>query len=126
MRVAVRLLLCPLVMAGCAGKPSAPPPFATTYVSPGGNTLAAAPTSADGTLDTKALAVAKRAGYTLVNTNGEVLYCRTDLKIGTHIQRSTDTTCLTAQEMTERQDRTRQSLQQFHPSHLCGGTAGGC
>jgi hypothetical protein len=106
-------------LTGCAGKPSAPPPLATTYVSASGNPLAAAPTRADGTLDAKALAEAKKAGYTLVNTNGELLYCRTDMKLGTHIQRNSDTTCLTAQQMIQIHEQTRHSLEQFVPSHVC-------
>jgi hypothetical protein len=43
------------------------------------------------------------------------------MKLGTHIQRNSDTTCLTAQEMIERHEQTRQTLQQFVPYHLCGG-----
>src|ERR1700722_18733512 len=121
MQITIGLLMCSLIMAGCAGKPSAPPPLPTTYVSASGKPLAAAPTRADGTLDPQALAEAKKAGYKLVNTNGELLYCRTDMKLGTHIQRNSETVCLTAQEMIEMHEQTRHSLQQFVPFHLCGG-----
>jgi hypothetical protein len=117
MRLLFALLACGLVL-GCAARPPAPP-LATTYVSPAGAPLAAAPMRADGTLDAKALEAAKKAGYRLVNTDGKLLYCRTDTRLGTHIQRNGDTTCLTAQEMTEIQDRTRLNLYQFQPSHLC-------
>jgi hypothetical protein len=114
--------MCSLAIAGCAGKPSAPASPATTYVSTTGEQLQAAPTRADGTLDPKLLAEAKKAGYSLVNTNGELLYCRTDVKLGTHIRKNTDTVCLTAQEMIAMHEQTRQSLDKFVPSHLCGGT----
>jgi hypothetical protein len=117
----VCLLVCTLAMAACAGKPSAAPPAATTYISPGGKPLAAAPLRADGTLDPKTLAAAKSAGYTLVNTHGELLYCRTDMKLGTHIQRNSDTTCFTQQEMTQLHEMTRQQLNLIVPYHTCGG-----
>jgi hypothetical protein len=124
MRQPFVLTICGLVL-GCAARPPAPL-LATTYVSPVGERLAAAPIRADGTLDAKALEAAKKAGYRLVNTEGQLLYCRTDTKLGTHIQRNGDTTCLTAQEMTDMQDRTRLNLYQFQPSHSCSTGAPGC
>ena len=122
MRVPLGLVMCALGIAGCAGKPSAPEP-ATTYVSTKGELLQAAPTRADGTLDPKILAEAKKAGYSLVNTNGELLYCRTDVKLGTHIRKNTDTVCLTAQEMIAMHEATRQTLEKFQPYRICGGAA---
>jgi hypothetical protein len=100
------VLIGPLVVAGCADKPSAP----TTYVSTDGRLLQAMPTRANGTLDPKLLAEARKAGYSLVNTDGRLLYCRTDIKLGTHIRKDTDTVCLTAQEMREMSDQTRKTL----------------
>jgi hypothetical protein len=123
MRIPLSLAMCALVIAGCAGEPSTPPPPATSYVSPNGAQLQAAPTRADGTLDPKQLAEAKKAGYSLVNTNGEVLYCRTDVKLGTHIRKNTDTVCLTAQQMIAMHEQTRQSLEKFVPSRVCSGSA---
>jgi hypothetical protein len=123
MRPPFVLITCGLIL-GCAARPPAPP-LATRYVSPSGSTLAAAPRRADGTLDAKAVEAAQKAGYRLVNTDGKLLYCRTDTKIGTRIQRNTDTTCLTAQEMTEIQDRTRLNLYQFQPSHTCSTSGQG-
>jgi hypothetical protein len=108
-------MMCSLVMAGCAGKPSVP----TTYVSARGTPLAAAPMRADGTLDTQKLAEAKRAGgYSLVNENGKSLYCRTDVRVGSHVRKNTDTLCLTAQEMIDLHERTRRSLEQIVPFHM--------
>jgi hypothetical protein len=108
-----------LILVGCAGKVSAPPPAATTYLSARGEQLAAAPTRADGSLDPQQLAEAKKAGYSLVNTNGELLYCRTDIKVGTHIRKNTDTVCLTAQQMSAMHEQSRRSLEQFAPSRTC-------
>jgi hypothetical protein len=119
MRIPVGLLVGSLFIVGCAGKPSAPAPVATTYVSASGNLAAAAPLRADGTLDAEKLAAAKKEGYSLVNTNGELLYCRTDVKVGSHIRKNTDTVCLTAQEMNAIHEQTRHSLEQFQPSHMC-------
>jgi hypothetical protein len=109
------LMAAGLIIAGCAGQQSAPPVVAsTTYVSASGESLATAPVRADGTLDAKRLADAKRAGYTLVNTNGEVLYCRTDTKIGTRIQKNSDTTCLTGAQIDAQQTANRNALQNLH------------
>jgi hypothetical protein len=122
MPIPVRLVIYSLLIAGCAGKPSALPPLSTTYVSASGKALDAAPARADGTLDTEKLAEAKKAGgYSLVNENGKVLYCRTDVKVGSHIRKNTDTLCLTAEQMIEIHEQTRHSLEQFVPYRLCGG-----
>ena len=108
------------LITGCAQR-SAGPPLATTYVSATGQPLATAPIRADGTVDAEKLAEAKKAGYSLVNTHGQLLYCRTEVKVGTHIPRNTDTVCLTAQEMDEIREQTRHTLEQFAPWHMCGG-----
>jgi hypothetical protein len=102
-----------LVTAGCAGQQAAPLPVAasTTYISATGETLSTAPVRADGTLDAKRLADAKRAGYTLVDTNGEKLYCRTEAKIGSRIPKNTDTTCLTAAQLDAQQAANRNTFQ---------------
>jgi hypothetical protein len=107
------LIAAGLIVAGCAAQQAAPPPAATstTYISATGETLAAAPVRADGTLDAKRLADAKRAGYTLVNTNGETLYCRTEAKIGSRIPKNTDTTCLTTAQLDAQQAANRNTFQ---------------
>ena len=118
MRMLSIVLICSSLMTGCAGNPIAPP-VPTSYVSPGGRPLAALPTRADGTIDPKILADAKSAGYSLVNTKGRLLYCRTDVKLGTHIRKDTDTVCLTEQEMIAMHEQTRHSLEHFVPSRSC-------
>lgn len=119
MKSAIGLLVCVAIMSSCADKHEMPALPATTYISASGEPLAAARVRADGTLDPKLLAEAKKAGYSLVNTNGQLLYCRTDIKLGTHIRKDSDTVCFTAQEMNAMQEQTRKTLEQFHPSHSC-------
>jgi hypothetical protein len=111
------LMVGALLIAGCAGQQSAPPATpATTYVSASGQPLAAAPVNADGTLDAKKVADAKKAGYSLVNTNGEQLYCKTEVPVGTRIRKNTDTTCLTQAEMDAMEAQMRNSLQSLPQS----------
>jgi len=100
----VRIQFCigVLALAGCAGQPSSPPP------TPAPADRVVAVTSQDD-LDAKRLADAKKQGYKLVNNNGETLYCRTDLKTGSHV--ITQTTCLTAAQLDALHDQTRQSMQ---------------
>jgi hypothetical protein len=106
------LIVGALFIAGCAGQQSSPPPAPTTaYVSASGQPLAAVPTNADGTIDAKKLADAKKAGYSVVNTNGEKLYCKTEVPVGTHIHKNTDTTCLTQAQMDAREAAMRNALQ---------------
>ena len=62
----------------------------------------------EGDIDAKRIADAKRQGYTLVNTNGEALFCRSDFKTGSHVERNT--TCLTAAELDTLHDSTRAAL----------------
>ena len=119
MRVLFVVFVGSSVVAACAGKPSAPPRVSTTYVSPTGGPLAALPTRADETIDPKILADAKNAGYSLVNTKGQLLYCRTDVKLGTHIRKNTDTVCLTEQELIAMHEQTRNTLEQFVPHRTC-------
>jgi hypothetical protein len=107
MRAAV-LIVGGLVIAGCAGQPANPPASApaTRYVTATGD---AQKTMSEGDIDAKRLAEAKKQGYSLVNTNGEILYCRNDLKTGSHIERNT--VCLTQTELDDLHNQTRQALQ---------------
>jgi hypothetical protein len=110
MHVKLLLWIGVLAVAACVGQPSSPPPTSTSYLTPTGQT----PTSVSkADIDEKRLADAKKRGYTLVNTDGETLYCRTDFKTGSHVQKNT--TCLTAQELDALHDQTRQGLQSLKP-----------
>ena len=113
------LLACALSLAGCASEPATVPPTAPAAAPPAAP--AAAPGTAaangqpqqppsDGELQKQRLADALKRGYKLVNTNGEELYCRSDLATASHIQKNT--VCLTARQLDEIHLRNQQSLEQ--------------
>ncbi len=100
-----------LVVAACAGQPdtanTAPP--RTAVVAPASqtatNTQALMP---DGTINPKIMQDAKRRGYTVVNEDGKLLFCRSDTKTGSLVQK--ETSCLTADELATLHDRTQLGL----------------
>jgi hypothetical protein len=96
-------------------------PVATQYVSPTGQKLAQMPTSGDAMSDEKRIADARKAGYKLVNTNGEELFCRTDPKIGSRVQK--ETTCLTAKQLDDMHDQLRLGLSKL-PGQAAPNVAG--
>jgi hypothetical protein len=51
----------------------------------------------------------KKAGYKLVNEDGQQLYCREDLKTGSHLQKTR--TCLTERELAALKDNTRREIE---------------
>jgi hypothetical protein len=102
----ITILVGALIMGGCAGQPNTTEAPPTRYVGASGQTQ---PTASEADLDAKRIAQAKKQGYTLVNTNGEELFCRSDFKTGSHVERNT--TCLTASELDALHDQTRQALQ---------------
>ena len=48
-------------------------------------------------------------GYKMVTTNGETLYCATDLKTGSHLVH--DNTCLTERQIINLREETQRRLQ---------------
>ena len=115
--MAVRTLLGTAILMGCAGQPGAPAPTQPTqYVSADLKPLSEIqPTSPDDQMTAKRLVEAKKAGFTVVNKDGEVLYCKTELRTGSHAVR--DTTCLTAQQIDDMHERTRADLQNYLKSN---------
>jgi hypothetical protein len=89
------LLVIMLVAAGCAGQ-SREPEAPTQYVSSTGQPLERMPTNPDGKIDAKLLAAIKQAGFKIVNTDGQVVYCKAEAKLGSRVR--SETTCLTARE----------------------------
>jgi hypothetical protein len=89
------MLVMMVVAAGCAGQSRAPD-APTQYVSSTGQPLERMWTNPDGTIDAKLLADIKKAGYKIVNTNGQVVYCKAEAKLGSRVR--SETTCLTARE----------------------------
>jgi len=100
----VTLLLTSLMIAACASQPTGTAP----------SRLSAAPASApeqsasQADVERTRLAEAIKRGYKVVNSNGEVLYCRSDWATGSHIQKNT--VCLTGQDLDELHNRNDQLL----------------
>jgi hypothetical protein len=117
-------------VAGCAGHPSIPagamPVAASSQVAVAGQpAAAAAPADAKGTrqvaVDASNVADVQAAGYKIVNKDGEKLYCRKDPITGSRVQ--FQTTCLTAQELYDKQHQTQNAMSlitnQQTPIHQC-------
>jgi hypothetical protein len=99
------LLIAMVVGAGCAAQPPEPP---TRYFSSTGQPLERMPTNRDGTIDAKLLADVKQAGYSIVNTKGQVLYCKSEAKLGSRVR--SETTCLTARDFQMLHDNLQMSM----------------
>ena len=103
---------CALIMAACAGQPTTPtapgtaPP--TTVVAKASQKPPAGLVGADGKINAEALANARKMGFTPVSENGQVLYCRTDLKTGSHLAR--ETICMTLDEFEKLREQTNQTM----------------
>ena len=98
-----------LLIIGCAGEPMPHATAATTIlakVPP--KPPAVNPIRADGKIDTEALANAKKLGFTPVDKEGQVLYCRNDLKTGSRVER--ETVCLTSAQIDDLREKTKQSM----------------
>jgi hypothetical protein len=114
MRIAITSSL--LIIAGCAGQPSAPPaPAAPPTRIVSNAPVVATPASTTGTSSadatTKAVIDAKRRGYTVVNENGVTMYCHKDARTGSHL--ANETTCMTEKEMQDLREATQRGLQNF-------------
>jgi hypothetical protein len=96
-----------LIMAGCAATPR---PAATPAAAPA--VAAPAVTSHVVTVDkltADQIVQLQRQGYKLVTTNGERLFCSSEPKTGSRVQR--DDVCKTEREMVMLRERTRSGLQ---------------
>ena len=101
-----RFGVCILVatLAGCAGQPehpaaAAPQPVVAT---------AKAPVTRQVPVDASNVAEVQRAGYKVVNKDGEKLYCRSDNPTGSRVR--TVTTCLTEQELFDQMHETQNAM----------------
>jgi hypothetical protein len=83
-----------VLLAGCATKSSEPPPV-THQVK----------------VDASNVEAVQRAGYKVVNKDGQKVYCRTDMITGSHVR--TKTTCLTEQELYDQMQQMKQSMDGF-------------
>jgi hypothetical protein len=79
------------MLSGCASKPAATPPV----------TRQVAVTTAN-------VEDVQKAGYKIVNKDGQKVYCRTDHITGSHVR--TRTQCLTEQELYDQMQNTQQTM----------------
>jgi hypothetical protein len=108
------IVLSALAIAACTSTQKAPPQTATTYVnSATGATVTQVdvPVTDSGDVDTKRLEQAKKDGYQVVNKDGETLFCRSEMKTGSHVQK--ETTCLTAKQLDAMHEQTRIGVQSY-------------
>lgn len=87
------------LVSGCATKPAAPP---VTRQAP---------------VTTANVEDVQKAGYKIVNKDGQKVYCRTDLITGSHVR--TRTQCLTEQELYDQMQETRHTMEDY-ASHSPG------
>lgn len=83
-------LIATAALAACAGQPKQPPVTRQVPV------------------DASNVAEVQRAGYKIVNKDGEKLYCRTDPITGSRVQ--TRTQCLTEQELFDQMNQTQNTM----------------
>ena len=113
-----------VVMVGCANAPTQPSPAPTAVASQpavANSTGTTAATNAAGTAgapatDAQRASHAKKLGLTVMTVNGEVLYCRTERKTGTHV--ATETSCLTQEQLDDLHEQTSRDLEYLRRPQL--------
>jgi hypothetical protein len=101
-----------MVMAGCAGTPSPKPaPVTVASQAPAVTQTNAAPDPQAAGSDAQRASHAKKLGLTVMTVNGEVLYCRTERKTGSHL--ATETSCYNEQQLDDLHEQTRQGMEQI-------------
>ena len=105
------VLLCAVLLGACAGQPAATVPASTSVAKASQTSATATPVGTDGKIDLEKLANAKKMGFTPVNKDGEVLYCRSDLKTGSRVER--ETVCMTLAEIDALREQTKQQMGDF-------------
>jgi hypothetical protein len=100
-----------LLVAGCAGQPTPPAP-ATVYVNASGAPLEQVSVKNEaGVVDAKRLENAKKEGFTVINKDGETLYCKSWDRTGSRVLK--DTQCLTADQIDQWHEQTQQAMQEY-------------
>ena len=96
------ILLAAIILTGCA-KPG------FNYDRAQGTPLSITTPANPSYIEAQRLAAAKNLNLHIVTKDGERLYCRSNLISGSHIVR--DTTCYTAEQVEQMDDRTARQLQ---------------
>jgi len=104
MRTTARLIFVAGTLAAVAACAPNPPKPAT----PAAEQVSSQAVKDAGLTGDKIVAL-QHAGYKIVDQNGQKLYCSTDPKTGSRIQK--DNTCLTEKELIALREETRRSMQ---------------
>ena len=102
----VWILVAAAAVAGCAGHPQQP--AATSAAAAPAAATTKGPVTRQVPVDASNVAEVQRAGYKVVNKDGEKLYCRTDAITGSRVQ--THTLCLTEQELYDQIHETQNAM----------------
>jgi hypothetical protein len=89
--------------AAAAAAPAAP----AATVAP----VAAAPEAAPAEKQPITVQEARKAGYKIVDQNGKTVYCRDQMKTGSHVRK--ETICMTAQELEAAREASRRNIDQM-------------
>lgn len=95
-----------VLVAGCASESQQAPPPAAPAVA-----ATAAPAEAPATTEPKTVQQAQAAGYKIVNENGKTVYCRDQMKTGSHVR--SETICLTKEELEAAREASRRNMDQL-------------
>ncbi len=91
-----------------AAAPATESPASATDTQSSTTAPAASPAKQEKTAAVDPVAL-KKAGYKVVNENGQTLYCRQDMSTGSHLKKTT--TCLTERELEQLKDSTRREIE---------------
>jgi hypothetical protein len=94
------------LVVGCASQSQKAPPSAA----PAG-AAKTAPAATPATPAPKTVQDAQKAGYKIVNENGNTVYCRDQLKTGSHVRH--ETICLTMEELEAAREASHRNMDQL-------------
>lgn len=97
-----------LALVACAGQPTAHPLATRTKFVSNADMVG---TADNGTSIDKVVLDARKQGYTVVDENGETMFCHKAARTGSHL--ATETTCMTAKQMADLREQTQRNLQNF-------------
>jgi hypothetical protein len=118
------VLLAAMIVAGCASEPTsqqthlntaqAPAPVQPQAQSPGRapSTSVYQPAALTPDIEAQRLARAKNLNLKVMNKDGQQLYCRSNFVTASRIER--DTTCYTAEQVEQMEERMTHQLDQFN------------